>query len=45
MNIIYNVCRRTILNDAPADMADRLELFYKKGKLTTAQYNELLEML
>lgn len=46
MNLIYNVCKRTIQRgDVPADMADRLKLFYEKNKLTVAQYNELMGML
>lgn len=46
MNLIYNVCKRTIQRgDAPADMADRLKLFYEKDKLTMSQYSELMKLL
>lgn len=46
MNIIYNVCKKTILGgNAPADMAERIRMFYEKNKLTAAQYNELYDLL
>ena len=45
-DLIYRVCKRTIERGGyPADMATRLDVFYAGGKLTTAQYDELTDML
>lgn len=45
-DLIYRVCKRTIeRGDYPADMQDRLDVFYAAGKLTTVQYDELTTML
>ena len=45
-DLIYRVCKRTIQRGGyPTDMADRLDVFYAAGKLTTEQYDELSAMM
>ncbi len=45
-DLIYRVCKRTITRGGyPADMQDRLDVFYAAGKLTTAQYDELTALV
>lgn len=45
-DLIYKVCKRTIeRGNYPDDMQTRLDVFYAAGKLTTEQYDELVNML
>lgn len=45
-DLIYRVCKRTIeRGNYPDDMQTRLDVFYAAGKLTSAQYDELVNML
>lgn len=45
-NIIYDVCKRTLLRgDAPEDMGMRLVVFFKNNLITAEQYNELFQLM
>lgn len=45
-DIIYNVCKRTILRgNSPEDMSVRLKVFYENNLITEEQYNELIKLM
>lgn len=45
-DLIYRVCKRTIKRgNYPDDMQTRLDVFYAAGKLTSEQYDELINIL
>lgn len=45
-DLIYRVCKRTIeRGNYPDDMQIRLDVFYAAGKLTSEQYDKLVNML
>lgn len=45
-NIIYNVCKRTILRESyPEDMNTRLEVFFENNLISKDEYNELINLM
>lgn len=46
MNIMYNVCKRTIeRGNHPEDLMVRIEAFYKANLITEKEYEVLKQML
>lgn len=43
--MLYTVCRNMILLGKTEDLEPKLDVFYAVGKLTDAEYNELIGML
>lgn len=46
MNMMYNVCKRTIeRGNYPENMVDRVKTFYDAKLISEKEYNELMEKL
>lgn len=43
--MLYTVCRNMILLGKAEGLEPKLDVFYAAGKLTDAEYNELISML
>ncbi len=41
----YRLCKRLIKNNRTENMHDKLEVFFKKQRITKEEYTELLAML
>ena len=42
---LYNTCKRMIERGQTDGLEDKLDIFFAAGKLTEAEYNELLGLL
>lgn len=43
--MIYNLCKRLIAMGKTAGLAEKVDVYYLAGRLTTEQYKELMEEL
>ena len=42
---MYRTCKRLIERGQTAGLADKLDVFYAIGRITEAEYKELIELL
>ena len=43
--MLYRICKRLIERGQTAGLADKLDVFYAIGRITEAEYRELIELL
>lgn len=43
--MLYRICKRLIERGQTAGLADKLNVFYAIGRITDAEYKELIELL
>lgn len=43
--MLYRICKRLIECGQTAGLADKLDVFYALGRITEAEYKELIELL
>lgn len=43
--MLYRTCKRLIERGQTAGLADKLDVFYAIGRITEAEYKELIELL
>nr|DAI60050.1 MAG TPA: Short C-terminal domain [Caudoviricetes sp.] len=43
--MLYRICKRLIKRGQTAGLADKLDVFYAIGRITDAEYKELIELL
>jgi hypothetical protein len=43
--MLYRICKRLIERGQTAGLADKLDVFYAIGRITEAEYKELIELL
>lgn len=43
--MLYRICKRLIERGQTAGLADKLDVFYTLGRITEAEYKELIELL
>nr|DAQ13547.1 MAG TPA: Short C-terminal domain [Caudoviricetes sp.] len=43
--MLYRTCKRLIERGQTAGLADKLDVFYAIGRITDAEYKELIELL
>nr|DAQ60338.1 MAG TPA: Short C-terminal domain [Caudoviricetes sp.]DAV00107.1 MAG TPA: Short C-terminal domain [Caudoviricetes sp.]DAW28327.1 MAG TPA: Short C-terminal domain [Caudoviricetes sp.] len=43
--MLYRICKRLIERGQTAGLADKLDVFYAIGRITDAEYKELIELL
>lgn len=43
--MLYRICKRLIERGQTAGLAEKLDVFYAIGRITEAEYKELIELL
>ena len=43
--MLHRICKRLIERGQTAGLADKLDVFYAIGRITDAEYKELIELL
>ena len=43
--MLYRICKRLIEHGQTTGLADKLDVFYAIGRITDAEYKELIELL